>query len=357
MGNANWECGKAAPTEKRSVAEIVDDALKANPGDLSLSRLIATIYREQPQWLAAGKQSLSAESANRKADEYIEKSVSAYPNDPEALLARYTYRAAYHLPDAGKDLELAVRLAGDNPRVLLAKANADQTAAQEKVRQDGRIDAALPLLDSAMKYYRQVLALKPSEAHADVAGGKSPKDRSKRDATVQRPQENSREFQQLAYANLGVILQIRGATDDAIKTWKEGLAKIPHSVPLNLLLAEALVAEDRTAEAARTDQAKGQDGPIDMLETLVTGLLSAERNASAEAQDMNYRSQVNALRQTVRLLRGRWFYQRGELQAALPILEEVAHGEHGSRQQNNELFQASFSWVIFMPAGIGATSR
>jgi Flp pilus assembly protein TadD len=332
---------KGSEEEKRSLSDIIEDALIHNPGDRALTLLIAKIYRESPQWLGADKESLTPEERNRQADRYMEEYVSAHPEDPEALLARYTYKSYYRLPDAEADLELALKWGENNLLVLLAKADAEQMAGEKKSRETGRIEDAFPQFDSALKYYRKVLQLGESELYAE----KTDKTQSQNDAESgvksQQPLENWKDIQQYAFVNIGTIQQARGDKIAAFDTWKTGLRKTPKSILLNLLLADALLGLDRTDEVARGYKSKGAEGPLDILETLVEEAKhEANRKFFGGNIEGKLRPQVNALQQTVRLLRGRWHYQRGELQAALPILEEVAKGDTSTPQQLNEALQA-----------------
>ena len=66
----------------------------------------------------------------------------------------------------------------------------------------------------------------------------------------------------------------QGHSEEALKTWRKGLEKIPASVPLNLDLASTLLQLGRIEEAARVDKSRGQEGPLEVLESLVARLSS-----------------------------------------------------------------------------------
>lgn len=329
---------KGSEEAGRSLGEILEEALKYNTGDRAISLLLAKIYRESPQWLSADKQTLAPEDRNRLADRYMEEYVVAHPEDADAYLARYTYKTYYRLPGAEADLELALRYGATNLLVLIAKADEDQLAAQEKYRQTGHLEEAIPLFDAALKNYRQVLQLGEAESNPPNT------EDQQSDQAKEKPRqhlENWRDIQQYVYVNIGTIQQACGKTDAAIATWKAGLEKNPRSILLNLLLADALLGLDRTEEVSRVDKSKGREGPLEVLEQYL-GEMGHESGSKVTAANFERKQQpqLTSLLQTVRLLRGRWHYQRGEMQAALPMLEAVAKGDVSALQPRNEALQA-----------------
>jgi tetratricopeptide (TPR) repeat protein len=339
------QCKKGAwkgDEEKKSVAEILEEALKTNPGDSKLIRALAEIYRENPKLLSSDSQSLAAEERNRLADAYMDELVEARPEDPEALLARYSYKTAYNLPDAAADLERALRFGENHPQVLLAKANAELAAARTIHRQTGRFEEAQSLYESAKNFFTKSLELAQANIDPEKSATKGNGKPVKTPPRGNRSQENWLEIEISAYTNLGLIEQSRGDEEMSVKIWKNGLEKIPESVTLNLYLADALLGLERTDEVARVDKSRGKDGPLDVLEMLVLRLSSNSGSKSTDnrQQEQSYGLQVNALQQTVRLLRGKWHYLRGEYAEALPILQQVANGAKNRPQQTDEAFQA-----------------
>ncbi len=114
-------------TSARDVIKFYRQALAQHRGDVVLSTGLADILRRFPNALPPEQRDSAASSANEVIDEMVEQ----YPADPEALLARFRYRAAFQLPGGLDDLENARLAAPENPDVLMASvlATADDDLA------------------------------------------------------------------------------------------------------------------------------------------------------------------------------------------------------------------------------------
>ena len=125
------QLGPARRNGAGEVARAFEQALARHKGDVALSTGLAELLRKFEDVLPAE----TRESAIAKADQTIDEMVSQHPHDPEALLARYRYRNAYHLDGGNDDLAKAREIAPDHPEVLLASALAagmsDRAAARE----------------------------------------------------------------------------------------------------------------------------------------------------------------------------------------------------------------------------------
>ncbi|MCC6127015.1 MAG: tetratricopeptide repeat protein [Pirellulales bacterium] len=332
---------KASSKENRSVEEIIEEALKANPGDRELVLLMATIYREKPQWLAEDKRSMPEAERHRRADRFIEEMVAAHPADAEALMTRFAYKRIYGKAGAEKDLELALASDANDPRIVFTQAEMEHKAAQDQLYKSGRMEDAIPRFNAAMESYRRVIQL--AQEKLDAESSKEKKESRQKPQAGDKVQPTAGEWrgiQEFSFANLGFIQKLRGEPEAAIQTWKTGLKKIPNSEPLNRYLADILLALDRVNEVSRAGNTSAAEGPLDILESLVARL-SSQNDPSTGRQEPQYVAKVNALRQSVGLLRGRWHFQRGELQAALPILQLIADGEKRTPEQLLEVYRAA----------------
>jgi tetratricopeptide (TPR) repeat protein len=274
-----------------SASEILEQALKDNRGDRELAPILAVMYRDEPQWLSEEKQKLTTEERNQRADQFVDDLISARPTDSGLLLIRYRYRQRYGLPKASEDLSAAFEAAPNDPAVLAAEGEAESAAAQAAFATSGRLEDAKPHLESALGYWRQVIAAKPGDENAVL--------------------------------NASNIQQRLGKPEESLKTCEAGLERLPNSIRLNLEAARILLDQNRSEEAAAAAPSQGKLGYLERAERLIAQF-------AIQAKQENSPEQLQALggfQETARLLRGQWHFERGNLQEALSLLKQVPLGE------------------------------
>jgi tetratricopeptide (TPR) repeat protein len=220
------------------VGEACQQAVTANPQDVELALLLASVLREQPDLLGEEQRRLLPTQADRdrKASQVMDQMVSANPREASAYLARFRYRSLYQLAGAEDDLEAALRIGSDRADVALAAAGYYHQQAQVARHKRASAEDVKRNHDQALKYYRQVV------------------DRLQPDNVA-------------AYLGLGELFRSQGETDQAIQVVRQGLERVGSSnIPMNLRLAEALIAAKRVSEAEvvlrQVAQARSQTGRL-----------------------------------------------------------------------------------------------
>lgn len=292
--------------ERRSLSEIVAEALEFNPGDNALTPILAQIYREEPQWLPEGQILLSSEERKQRADRLMEGLAQLHSRDCQSLLLVYEYQVKYHLPIASATLDAALAADPKNAAALAAKVAAE-CAAAESASADAREPYARSHWQSALAYCRQILEEKPTDATASA------------DACE-------------------ILLQLDDI-DAAAETCRCGLSKNADSIRLNLLAAQVRLEQGRPRDAARGDRTSCDDGPLDKAERLLAIAIAENRRNAPET-----RESLAELRERAALLRGRWFFERGDLRTALRSLEQTAlSGTSRSAQDADRLLAEIYS--------------
>lgn len=135
---------QARAAETASYARPIElglQALEYDPTNIELAESVARACRDSLPQSSAGERQL-------RADEVLQKLVSANPQVARAWLARYRYRRQYQLADADVDLDRALQLAPQDVAVLLA--------AGERARDRGQTE-------QARRYLVRARELGPSE--------------------------------------------------------------------------------------------------------------------------------------------------------------------------------------------------
>jgi tetratricopeptide (TPR) repeat protein len=173
----------------------LDEARRANPGDVELAELTAAAYRNLDLGVP-GQPSVA--DREQLADACLDELVEAAPQDPAVYLARYNYRVRLGLAGADADLALALQHGPTAQKTVLTAAAAAQDKAQ---------------FAKAVELYRQALA------------GEQP---------VSEPE---------VYLQLGDALLALGNRDEALSTWRGGLKLHPQArVEFNGKLADAYLS-------------------------------------------------------------------------------------------------------------------
>ena len=226
--------------------------LKEDPGNQQAAMLVAEIYRNYLRRPDEPARQLMADSV-------MNRMVEATPQDLQARLLRHAYRLTYELAGADADLAAALRIAPDHPEVLLRSAEAALRRSEPK---------------QAVTFATQLIE--------------------------QQPQIPS------GYIRLGEGYVALGQFDDAIETWRRGLRITDAQHPaLNLLLADALIVQNRLNEA---DEALGVLERLPVAPDIPTTL--------AEEQQVVMRPMVD-------LLRGRYYVAARQPWKAIDVLKRT----------------------------------
>lgn len=216
------------------VIVALEDARDAAPGDIDLAVGLASAYHDS-ELKAYAKENrsrppgedvsdLSQDERAALALRCLDAVVTARSTDARAYLARHNYRQTWGVADDGADLQKALELAPQDVDVLL-------TAGREALRKGAQLKSgsrdsadAVRELKSARKHYSEALA---------AAG-----DGDKLSACI----------------GLGDAELALDRPQDAIKTWKDGLAKHlanPNSIELQVRLAGAWLGTGELAQAEK----------------------------------------------------------------------------------------------------------
>ena len=269
-----------------SYQEHFERALELNPGDIELCAIVARLYRDRPSLFGADKPGLSdeerlqvvAERAKR-ADAIVDAMVAANPQNANAMLVRYQYRADYGLPGAAEDLAEALRNGPEDVAVLLAAAR-HAAAEATRLRRD-RADAqeVETRYQEAAAFCRRAIEAAPSREDG--------------------------------YLLLGEVCRAEGDGDLAIETWRRGLDQCgAENLMLHWRLMEALVA------AGQLEEAKHHLDAVDRQSARLSPLV-----------DQGSRLVLRGLND---LLRGQWLVAQGRFGEAIPLLRRVAVGRRDS---------------------------
>jgi tetratricopeptide (TPR) repeat protein len=215
----------AAKLEELKILSEVIEARKLNPADVRIAGALATLYREYANVVNAEfeeSKELNVTERQRRADATINQLVSDHPEDGKIHLSRYLYRTKYNLPDAAADLAEAIRLAPDEPDVLLT-AGSQALSEGRKLKADPAKSAeADALLDEAKSYFHKLTS---------------------------RPADD---LIPAAFIGLGDVQLAKGDTDAALAAWQQGLKqfKVPTvRITLQSRIASTLIDADRLTEA------------------------------------------------------------------------------------------------------------
>lgn len=204
-----------------TVGEVVEQALQANPHNIELATILARIYREQVSLLSPAQQRAVPKPADQaqRADTLMDAMVAANPKDVSAVLARYRYRAQYHVSGAEQDLKAAVELDPQNVAIRLAAGEWAMAEARRVTAQPARAD----LRRQALEHFQQVRDIDPSNEAGQLGAGE--------------------------------VYLSQGEIEQALRVWREGLRKVDKdSVGLNARLSEVLIEQGRLDEAEQSLQ-------------------------------------------------------------------------------------------------------
>ena len=278
------------------IGEELKEALKREPGNITLAGTMAHIYRTESLLpiLSAEEQALSESERASLADEVMNRLLEANGENVAAFQARYLYRDQYELPGAKDDLDRAMELAPNDLETLLFAANHNRREALRVLREGGSTADARKAMDglltTAGEHYNQIIS--------KVA----PRD-------------------ERAYMGLGDVLSLLGRNDEAIETWRNGLAAgNQDSIFLNLRLAELLIAIGR----------------IDPAEEVLNDLsAAADKRVATLPRPTRY-----SLERSISMLKAQFFAAKDEPRNAIVELKRVLAGQPSSEAEVRQALRA-----------------
>lgn len=294
---AQWRDGSlaAARLQDLHILSAVEKARHLCPYDIALAELAATIYREHPELVTVESSNAGVSDRQSMADACLDQLVERTGANAHAYLARYRYRARYHLLVDNSDLETALTLAPTDRQVLLVAASAAYQAAQQAMARGEGHDVSRAHFSNAHRYYKHLV------------------------------QDNSRATTPEPYLGLGDSLVGLEELDEAVKTWKQALKRFVQpsvQVRFHSRIADSLMAADRGGEIA--DSLEAIDS---IIATLESSIQREERLTLLQAQDLR---------------RASWNLKQGRPSVAIPLLLDVL-----ARQASgaNELGAAA-AWTL-----------
>ena len=276
------------------IGEEFEKALELDPGNIALAGTLAHIYRTEPLLLGEEEQAFPESERAKRADDLMNQVVKANGEDSAARLARYLYRDKYELPGTEADLNKALEIAPDDLETLLFAAKHGSKKALRVLRNKASTDdakkASLDHLKTASEHYNRIIS--------KVA----PHD-------------------ERAYMGLGDIYSMLGKTDEAIETWRKGLASgNEDSILLNFRLAEVLLGLGRVEAAEEAVNAVSA---------------AADRRVAALPRPTRF-----SLERSISMLKARCFAAQGDAQNAIVELKRVLAGRPSSQAEVRQALQA-----------------
>jgi cellulose synthase operon protein C len=263
-------------TKSLRLVKSIERARKLNPDDVRLATILAVVLREYPVAVKAEYPGISERERQQRADESLDQLILDNPHAADAYLGRSAYRTKYGLPDADKDLEVALSLSPEDPEALLAAAVAAADEAR-KIQQSAGDDAATK---------KQLLV---AQSHYEKLAEAAP------DLQVEQ-----------SYLGLGDTHFALGEVDKAIEIWRTGLQQFKQPtalIGLHARIAEAAIERDMMSVA--TESLAGID---QMLAKLGSSIPRDDKLQLTRAQDLR---------------RASWHIKQQNFSAAIPLLRQV----------------------------------
>ncbi len=282
-----WVGGALAskrPAELRLLMSV-EEALQKNPGDIPLSEIAATLYRDFPDVVVVHRAGLNQLKREQIADGFINRVVEFKPRDAKAHLSRHVYRAKYRLAGSDRDLSQALELGPDDPQVLLVAAAAHFDQGRTALTPNGAAspqdsaaqDAAEQDLETARTLYRRLIDKKLAPGNLDP------------------------------HLRLGDVRVLQGELADALEVWRSALAEF--AKPTDQVLCHARIA-DHLLRAGRIDESRPSLEAIDQILATLGGTIGRQQHLSLmQAQGLR--------RATYYLANGRYSEAIGEVQQAI----------------------------------------
>lgn len=262
-------------TKDQQIVKTMEVAQKLNPSDALLATVISTVFRQYPLVVQAEYPGLSERQRQSRADQNFDQFVQKNAESGSAYLARSVYRSKYGLPGADADLENAIRLAPEDPDVVMATAMAE--FARSRTVQSSRDEAgSAKHLVKAKSHFEKLVG--------GAAGRHS----------------------EQAYLGLGDTFLLDKQFERAVETWQKGLGKFKATTTLigfHARIAEAAMSQGRQDLAAESLDA------IDQLLGKIGGSIPREAKVDLQrGQDLR---------------RASWHLKKADFAAAVPLLRQV----------------------------------
>ncbi len=251
------------PLVTEEVLQELQQVQRNEPSDLAVAQALARLYRESPGAVS--------NLAAQRADEVMDELVQGASEDFEAHLARFQYRMQYQPEEASADLRQALRLAPEEPDVLLA-------AAEWAVQQDAT--------DEAVGFYRRLVETHPDDARAYLGWGDCLfrlGDVERAVETWQRGKESARSGQLLLQLRLvGALINLQRLDEAEQELASVSTALSQRIANKNMAETDALISS-RDLLAARLAIARRQDDrAIELLQRVAT---TAKRRSGVRVED------------------------------------------------------------------------
>ncbi|HUE74567.1 MAG TPA: hypothetical protein VMP01_27110 [Pirellulaceae bacterium] len=251
-----WVGGELAsqrPAELKLLA-TVEDALAKNAGDIPLSEIAATLYRDYPDVVVVHKAGLNQLQREQVADGFINQVVQLKPRHAKAHLSRHLYRAKYHLAGSERDLAQALALGPSNAQVILVAANWHYQRGRSLLAEEGAgasERAAQPVaeqeLQTAQSLFQRLIDKKLAPGNPEP------------------------------YLRLGDIRVLQGKLDEALEIWRGALAVF--SKPTDQVLCHARIA-DHLLRAGRIEPSLPALEAIDQILATLGGTIGRQQHLS-----------------------------------------------------------------------------
>ena len=265
----------------------IRDAIESDPGNVALALAAANILRERSP-------DMPADERARLADAAVDRMVSTDPSNPNAILARYRYRAWYELDGIDDDLAAAVKLDPENVEVLLASGRFHLHKGV-KALNDGQTGDANDHFLQAASNFKQVIEIEPTDS--------------------------------VGYLGLGNVLLAQGKSRLAVEAFQAGASQASKNrLELLVKLADVLTSMKRLDEVERL---------LESLEQMADGL--SQRLSSAK---------MAAVRNHISFLRARWLFARNEHFQAIPILRQIAETQKAVRDSQQGVVRHVQTWMM-----------
>ncbi|MCU0880513.1 MAG: tetratricopeptide repeat protein, partial [Pirellulaceae bacterium] len=279
LADGSFAAATAAKLKEIKILSEVIEARKLNPADIRIAGALATLYREYENVVNAEfakANELTVNERQRRADATINQLVTDHPEDGKIRLSRYLYRTKYNLPEADGDLAEAIRLAPEEPDVLLTAGSQALSDGRKLKADPAKAAEADALLDKAKSYFEKLTS---------------------------RPADD---LIPAAFIGLGDVQLAKGDTDGALAAWQKGLKQF--NVPTVRITLQSRIAST-LIDAERLKEADQSVADIEsLLRDLTTSVSRDYKKAIEREQD---------LRKASILIRS------GDLAKAIPILNRV----------------------------------
>ncbi|MBN2474402.1 MAG: tetratricopeptide repeat protein [Pirellulales bacterium] len=289
-------------------------------GDVGLADALAEIYEE----LRDADEELAQAQEGGSENKAVANVIAANRRYADALLTRYRYRIQHRLPGPKNDLANSLRHRPDNMSARIDAAKYALWEAQQASRDGGgSAGAARRFQEEAKRHYEYIIGQLAPRAPA-------------------------------AHLGLGSVYWAMGETERALEAWRFGLdngdeehielnpslADALVYIDLNMRLADALIGLGRLDEAKTTSETAAEVGPLNVLDRACGKV--REQLRTIGAAEPRFLEEMRQLERSNNLLQARWLMAKGDYDASISRLKQVALGQHLTASELQENLRAHF---------------